>query len=82
MNSTVTLILAYFPAVVSFLGSVASVFVCIKKVTAKLDESAGLKNELGKLNQKLTKQLEQNEAQQKQIEALRLQLKGIKEREK
>lgn len=82
MNETVLLIISYLPAVISLVGSVAAALVSIKKVSSKISETELLRRQLGCLNKKLAEQLEKDEELKKEIESLRMQLKGIKHYEK
>ena len=82
MNETVLLIISYLPAVISLVGSVTAALLSIKKVSSKISETELLRRQLGCLNKKLAEQLEKDEELKKEIESLRMQLKGIKRYEK
>ena len=82
MNETVLLIISYLPAVISLIGSVAAALLSIKKVSSKISETEMLRRQLGCLNKKLEEQLEKDEELKKEVELLRLQLKGFKRHEK
>ena len=51
----------------------------IKFVGKKVEDSTGLKGELGKLNKKLSEALEQNKELKCRYDALMLEMKGIKQ---
>ena len=51
----------------------------IKFVGKKVEDSTGLKGELGKLNKKLSETLVQNEELKSRYDALMLEMKGIKQ---
>ena len=50
-----------------------------KLMTKKLEDSTGLKGDLGKLNKKLSEVAEQNQVLQCKYDALMLEMKGIKQ---
>lgn len=51
----------------------------VKFVGKKVEDSTGLKGELGKLNKKLSEALEQNQELKCRYDALMLEMKGIKQ---
>ena len=52
----------------------------VKFVSKKVEDSTGLKGELGKLNKKLSEALEQNAELKCRYDALMLEMKGIKQK--
>lgn len=53
--------------------------VVLKGVAKRVEDSTGLKGELGKLNKKLSEVLEQDQELKCKYDALMLELKGIKD---
>ena len=60
----------------SFVGIAAFL---VKLISKKVEDSTGLKGELGKLNKKLSDALEQNNELKCRYDALMLEMKGIKQ---
>ena len=79
MNETLLLIISYLPAAVSLLGSIAAAIYSIKKVTSKMEDLDTLKHHLGFICKKLAEAQDLNAKLIKEIEAIRMHQKGIKE---
>ena len=81
MNEVVLLILNYLPPVLS-VGALAVIGkVIVKQVTKKLADFAALNSKLNLIAKRLSDEKEENEKLKREIEALRMELKGFKQHE-
>lgn len=81
MNETLLLILNYLPPFVS-VGALAVIGkVIVKSVVDKLKDFSALNSKVNVIARRLIEEREENEALKKEIEALRLELRGFKQHE-
>ena len=81
MNEVVLLILNYLPPVLS-VGALAVIGkVIVKQVTKKLADFAALNSKLNLIAKRLSEEKGEKDKLEREIEALRMELKGFKQHE-
>jgi len=73
------LLISLVPSLASVIGSVSAAIITIFKVKSKLEESTGLKREMVSQNKKLNEVVANDEELKKELVALKLEIRGIKE---